>query len=225
MRCKSPAFNIVKLPFSTDGLRSGVLVSNARIRHVMKPTHGHRTSVALAGALVLSLSCICSSADETHAIYPPLQIFKEFCLDAGWSLETLARLAEQHHYALISSKDVTTPDGSVAHQSIWQAEASIGPIGIIGIEGISESRGHTVTCTVTAPSDSTDFMQAWLTGSFGDPTSTLNTPQSATEIHWTHTFEDGKVDVSLLMRVPGQNTALLTVMKHKDASKSSLQSD
>jgi hypothetical protein len=35
----------------------------------------------VAGVLGLVFDNICFSADETHAIYPPLQIFKEFCLD------------------------------------------------------------------------------------------------------------------------------------------------
>jgi hypothetical protein len=179
----------------------------------------------LAGALIFWLPGICSSADETHAIYPPLQIFKELCLDAGWSLEAVAQLAERHHYALISSVDVPTPDGDGAHRNIWQAEASVGPIGIIGIEGTSESHGHTVTCSVTAPSDSANFVQAWLEGSFGDPTSTTNTQQNGTEIHWTHTYEDGKVEVTLLKQVPGQNSSLMTVMKHKDPPKGPLPHD
>ncbi len=192
---------------------------------MIKPRYGHRTSVMLACAAVLCLPRIGSSADETHANYPPLQIFKELCLDAGWSLEAIAQLAERHHYALVSSVDVPTPDGNGAHRNVWQADASMGPIGIIGIEGSSESHGHTVTCTVTAPSDSADFIQAWLEGTFGESTSTSNTPQSATEIHWTHSFEDGKVDVSLLTKVPGQNSALLTVMKHKDAPKGPVPHD
>jgi hypothetical protein len=38
-----------------------------------------------------------------------------------------------------------------------------------------------------------------------------------TEIHWTHSFEDARIDVILLTRLPSQNSALLTVMKHKDS--------
>ena len=173
----------------------------------------------VAGAFSLGFGNICSSADETHAIYPPLQIFKEFCLDAEWSLQAVAQLAEQHHYALVSSEDVPTPDGSPAHKGIWEAKTAIGPVGIIGVEGDSKSHGHTMTCTVSTPADSTDFIQAWLKGSFGDPTSTLKKPENATEFHWTHTFEDAKVDVILLTRMPSQNSALLTVMKHKDPKR------
>jgi hypothetical protein len=192
---------------------------------LLKPLYFRRTSLVVAGAFGLGLGNICSSADETHAIYPPLQIFKEFCLDAEWSLQAVAQLAEQHHYALISSEDVPTPDGSPAHKGIWEAKTAIGPVGIISVEGDSESHGHTMTCTVSAPSDSTDFIQAWFKASFGDPSSTLNKPPNATEIHWTHTFEDGKVDVILLTGMPSPNSALLTVMKHKDSPKGPLRND
>jgi hypothetical protein len=183
-----------------------------------------RTALVVAGAFGLWLGNTCSSADETHAIYPPLQIFKEICLDAEWSLQAIAELADQHHYALISSEDVPTPDGSPAHKGIWEANTVIGPVSITDIEGGRESNGHTMTCTVSTPSNSTNFIQAWLKGSFGNPTSTLNKPPNATEIHWTHTFEDGTVDVILLTRMPSENSALLTVMKHKDSPKGSLGS-
>lgn len=184
-----------------------------------------RASLMTAAVFLGSLARICSAADETHAIFPPLQIFKEFCLDAGWSLGAIAHLAEQHNFALVSSDDVPTPDGSSAHKGIWEAKTVIGPIGIISVEGISESNGHTVTCSVTAPLDSTDFMRSWLNSSLGDPTSTLKKSESATEFHWTHAFEDGKVDVILLTQMPGQNSALLTVMKHRDSPKGPLRKD
>ena len=192
---------------------------------MIKPSRGHRASLIIAVAFVVSLARICSAADETHVIYPPLQIFKEFCLDAEWSLEAIAHLAEQHNFALISSEDVPTPDGSPAHKGIWEAKTVIGPIGIIGVEGVSGSHGHTVTCSVTAPLDSTDFMQSWLKSSFGDPTSTLKKPENATEFHWMHTFEDGKIDVILLTRLPGQNSAVLSVMKHKEEPKGRSRND
>jgi hypothetical protein len=131
--------------------------------------------------------------------------------------------AEQHHFVLISSEDVPTPDGSSAHKGIWEAKTVVGPIGIIGVEGSRESHGHTVTCSVTAPSDSTDFLQKWLKSSFGDPTSTAKSADNATEIHWSHSFGDGKIDVILLTRVPGQNSALLTVMKHREEPKARSQ--
>jgi hypothetical protein len=187
----------------------------------IKPMYFRRILLTVAAALGLGFGNICSSADETHAIYPSLQIFKEFCLDAEWSLQAVARLAERHSYALISSEDVPTPDGSPTHKAIWEAKTAIGPVGIISVEGISESHGHTMTCTVTTPSGATDFIQGWLKSSFGDPTTTLNKPPNATEFHWTHSFEDGKVDVILLTRTPNENSALLTVMKHRDSPKRS----
>lgn len=133
--------------------------------------------------------------------------------------------AEQHNFALVSSEDVPTPDGSPGHKGIWEAKTVIGPIGIIGVEGTSESHGHTVTCSVTAPLDSTDFVRSWLNSSFGDPTSTLKKPENATEFHWTHSFEDGRIDVIFLTRLPGQNSALLSVMKHEQAPKGGSRSD
>jgi hypothetical protein len=45
----------------------------------------------------------------------------------------------------------------------------------------------------------------------------LNKPPNATEVHWTHSFDEGKIDVILLTRVPNENNALLTIMKHMDA--------
>jgi hypothetical protein len=53
---------------------------------MIKPSRGHRNSLMIAVPFLVSLARVCSAADETHAIYPPLQIFKEFCLDAEWSL-------------------------------------------------------------------------------------------------------------------------------------------
>jgi hypothetical protein len=64
--------------------------------------------------------------------------------------------------------------------------------------------------------------QKWLKSSFGDPTSNAKSADNATEIHWTHSFEDAKIDVTFLTRVSGQNSGLLTVRKHKDSPKSQL---
>jgi hypothetical protein len=163
---------------------------------------------------------ICSAAEETHAIYPPLQIFKELCLDVPWSLQAIADLAKQHDYALISAEDIPMPDGSPSHLINWEAKTAIGPVGITTVEGYSETHGYTSTCSVSAPTDSTDFIQSWLNSSFGNPTSTLNKSSNASEIHWTNVSEDMKIDVILLTRMPGHNSALLTVMKHKDSPKS-----
>jgi hypothetical protein len=177
-------------------------------------------SFTMAVAISANVSLICSAAEETHAIFPPLQIFKELCLDVPWSLQAIADLAKQHDYALISAEDIPTPDGSPMHQVNWEAKTAIGPVGIITAEVYSESHGYTSTCSVSAPTNSTDFIQGWLKGSFGNPTSTLNKPSNATEIHWTNISEDMKIDVVLLTRMPSQNSALLTVMKHKDLLKS-----
>jgi hypothetical protein len=178
-----------------------------------------RIRLLVAAAFGLAFGSNSFSAEETHAIFPPLQIFKEFCLDAEWTLHAIAQLAEQHHYDLLASEDGSTPDGSRAHKGIWEAKTAVGKVGIIGVEGLSQSHGHTMTCTVTAPLDSTDFIQKWLRGSFGDPTSTLSRPPNATELHWTHKFDDGKIDVILLTRVPDGSSALLSVMKHMDSPK------
>jgi hypothetical protein len=177
-------------------------------------------SFTVAVALSASTPPICSAAEETHAIFPPLQIFKELCLDVPWSLQAIADLAKQHDYALISAEDIPMPDSSPIHQVNWEAKTAIGPVGIITAEGYSESHGYTLTCSVSAPTNSTDFIQGWLKGSFGNPTSTLSKPSNAAEIHWTNISEDMKVDVILLTRMPSQNSALLTVMKHKDSPKS-----
>ena len=142
-------------------------------------------------------------------------------MDVPWSLQAIADLAKQHDYALISAEDIPMPDSSPIHQVNWEAKTAIGPVGIITAEGYSESHGYTLTCSVSAPTNSTDFIQGWLKGSFGNPTSTLSKPSNAAEIHWTNISEDMKIDVILLTRMPSQNSALLTVMKHKDSPKSS----
>jgi hypothetical protein len=121
---------------------------------------------------------------------------------------------------MVSSEDVPTPDKSPAHKVVWEAQTVAGPIGIIGVEGISKLHGHTVTCSVTVPLDSTDFVRSWMKGSFGDPTSTSKKSEVATEFHWIHTFEDGKIDVSLLTPLLVQNYAVLSVTKHKEERKS-----
>ncbi len=176
----------------------------------------HRILLTSAGAYLLGFANVCSAANETHVVFPPLQLFRDFCVDGGWSLDEASQLAEQRHLALISSEDVPIPHRGPAHKKVWQAETAVGRIGIIVIDGTSGSHGHTFTCSVTAPSYSTSFIQSWCKSSFGDPTLTLNKPPNAIEIHWTHPFEDGKVDVILLTRVPSDNSALLTVMKHRE---------
>lgn len=186
---------------------------------MIKLSYFRRISLAIASAYLLGFASVCSAASETHVVFPPLQLFKDFCVDGGWSLDEASRLAEQRHLALISSEDVSVPDGGPAHKNIWQAETAVGHIGVIVIDGISGSHGHTFTCSVTAPSYSTAFIQSWCRNSFGEPTLTLNKPPDVSEIHWTHPFEDGKVDVILLTRVPNENSALLTAMKHREESR------
>jgi hypothetical protein len=186
---------------------------------MIKTSHIRRFLLMMAGAYALSFASVCPAADETHKIFPPLQLFKDFCLDAGWSLSDVSQLAAQRHLALMSSDDVPIPDGSPAHKNIWQAETVVGHIGVVVIEGTSAAHGHTFTCTVTAPPDSAAFIHTWCSSSFGDPTLTLNKPPKAIETHWTHSFEDGKVDVILLTQAPNENYALLTVMKHRDEPK------
>jgi len=165
---------------------------------------------------------MCSAAEETHAIYPPLQIFKELCLDVPWGLQAIADLAKQHDYALISAEDISLPDGSPAHLVNWEAKTVIGPVAITTVEGYSETHGYTSTCSVSAPTNSTDFIQSWLSGSFGNPTSTLKKSSNAAEIHWTNISEDMKIDVILLTRMSDHDSSLITVMKHKDSPKSHL---
>lgn len=179
---------------------------------MIKPSR-RRLLVSVAASLARFAS-ICSAADQPH-VYPPLQIFKDFCL-ASWSLEQVAQMATQQHLSVISSENVPTPDLPAAKR-IWEAQTVIGPIGVIGIEGESKIHGHTFTCSVTSPTDSTDFIRSWLKSSFGEPSSTLNLPDNATEFHWMHQFENGKVDVALLTRLPNENHAMLSVTKHEDS--------
>jgi hypothetical protein len=175
---------------------------------------------AITAAVFATPFPLCFAAEETRAIFPPLQIFEALCLGVPWSLQAIADLAKQHDYALISAEDIPTPDGSPSHLVNWEAKTAIGPVSITTFEGYNETHGYTSTCSVSAPTDSTDFNENWLNGSFGNPTSTLNKSPKAAEIHWTNQSEDMKIDVILLTRMPDHNSALLTVMKHKDSPNS-----
>jgi hypothetical protein len=190
-----------------------------------KTVHLRVVSLMVGVASALGFASNCSVADETHSSFPPLQLFKELCLDAGWALNDVSKLAAERHFALMTSEDILAPDGSPAKESVWQAETAVGPIGLVVVDGTSGSRGHTFTCTVTAPPDSTALIESWCDSSFGDPTRTLSKPPNATETHWAHTFDDGNIDVSLLTRVPNGTSALLTVMKHRDVSKGPARND
>jgi hypothetical protein len=63
-----------------------LLLFEGTIRHMTKTSHIRRFSIMMAGVCALNFASVCSAADETHVIFPPLQLFKDFCLDAGWSL-------------------------------------------------------------------------------------------------------------------------------------------
>lgn len=183
---------------------------------------GTRRQLALASVVIAAFANLAPSrsiAEEPHQIFPPLQIFKELCLDTPWSLQAIADLAKQHDYALISAEDVPMPDGSSSHLVNWEAKTAIGPVAITTLEGYSKAQGYTSTCSVSAPTNSTDFIQAWLKGSFGNPTSAQEKSPKATEIHWTNRSEDMRIDLILLTRMADHDSALITVMKHKDAPK------
>jgi hypothetical protein len=72
---------------------------------------------------------------------------------------------------------------------------------------------------VTAPADSADFMQSWLTSSLDQPTSTLKKPDGASEIHWQQTSQEIRFDVSLLTQMPDKKSAAVSVMKYIKAAK------
>jgi len=153
------------------------------------------------------------AADANPVVFPPLQIFKEFCTDGSWSLDDLLQLGEQHHFALVTAEDVPMPTGIKAHMIIMQAETAVGPTVLTIIAGENKANEYRLTCTVTAPADSADFMQKWLTQSLGDPTLTLKNPQNATETRWAQTFDGGKIEVALNTRVPDEKHATLSIMK------------
>jgi hypothetical protein len=125
----------------------------------------HKTLLLMVAAFVAGLTGVCSAADDKHVIYSPLQLFKDFCTDAGWSLVDVSRLAQQQNLALISSEDVPVLDDSPAHKRIWEAKTVVGPVGVIVIDGKSKSHGHTVTCSVRAPPESANFIRSWCVSS------------------------------------------------------------
>jgi len=183
----------------------------------------HRTALAVAAAFAVSLARVCLAADASPMVFPPLQIFKEFCADASWSLDDLSKAAEQRHFALVSSKDVPMPDGNSAHMIMWQAETAVGPTVVTVVAGENKAREYRLTCTVTAPAESADFMQSWLRQSFGNPTLTLNKPQNATEIHWTQAFDGGKIEVTLYTRAPDEKHATLSITKQIAMTKGAMR--
>jgi hypothetical protein len=178
-----------------------------------KPSYGQWTALIVAAAFVPVFARICFAADAKPIVFPPLQIFKDLCADASWALDDVSRLAEQRHFALLSSEDLPMPDGNLAHKNMWQAETAVGPTVIIVIAGENKAHVYRLTCSVTAPSEFTDFIQSWVKQSFGNPTLTLNKPQNATEIHWAQTFDEGKIEVTLNTRAPDDKHAMLSITK------------
>jgi hypothetical protein len=163
------------------------------------------------------------AADANPVVFPPLQIFKEFCTDGSWSLDDLLQLGEQRHFALVTSEDVPMPAGIKAHMIILQADTAVGLAVLTIIAGENKANEYRLTCTVTAPADSADFMQSWLRQSLGDPTLTLKKPQNATEIRWAQTFDGGKTEVALNTRVPDEKHATLSIMKQIAMTKGAKQ--
>jgi hypothetical protein len=182
-----------------------------------------RAALIIAVTFVPSLARIRLAADANPAVFPPLQIFKEFCTDGSWSLDDPLQLAEQHHFALVTPEDVPMPDGIKAHMIMLQAETAVGPTVLAIIAGENKANLYRLTCKVSAPADSADFMRSWLRQSLGDPTSTLKKPQNATEIHSAQTFDGGTVEVALNARVPDEKHATLSIMKQIAITKGAKQ--
>lgn len=182
-----------------------------------------RAALIIAVALIPSLARVGWAADANPMVFPPLQIFKEFCTNGSWSLDDLSQLAEQKHFALVTSEDVPLPDGIKAHMLMWQAETAVGPTVLTIVAAQNKANLYRLTCTVTAPAEYADFMQSWLRQSFGEPTLTSKNPQNATEIHWAQTFDDGKVEVALKTRVPDEKHATLAISKQIAMTKGANQ--
>jgi hypothetical protein len=178
-----------------------------------------RAALIIAVGLIPSLGRVSLAADANPVVFPPLQIFKEFCTNGSWSLDDLMQLAEQQHFALVTSEDVPLPDGVKAHMIMWQAETAVDPTVLTIIAAQNKANEYRLTCTVTAPGDTADLLQSWLRQSFGDPTHTSKNPKNGTEIHWAQTFDGGKIDVALNTRVPDEKHATLSVMKQIDMTK------
>jgi hypothetical protein len=74
-----------------------------------------RTAAIFAMAFAMSVARIGLASDPTPRVFPPLQTFKEICVDAGWSLNDVVQLAEQRRFARVSQEDVPLPDVNSAH--------------------------------------------------------------------------------------------------------------
>lgn len=155
-----------------------------------------------------------ATAEQPHNIFPPLQLFTEVCIKAGYSLQELSRLADLHHALLESSEGMPMPDGSRSQKLVWQAQTEVGPIGIIGIAGVTAANAQTFTCSVTAPPSSVGFIQAWCERSFGEPASILDRRQHVAEIRWTRNIGDEKEEVILLTQTPDNTSSLLSLVRH-----------
>lgn len=179
-----------------------------------------RTSFIIAAILVPNLARISLAADAKPIVFPPLQIFKDFCTDGSWSLSDLMQLAQQRHFALVTSEDLPLPDGIKAHMINWRADTEVGPIVLNIIAGENKSHDYRLTCTVTTPANYADFMQSWVKQSLGSPTSTLNKPNNATEIHWAQKFDGGTVEVTLNTLLPNdEKHASLSLTKQMAMTK------
>ena len=153
------------------------------------------------------------ASDSTPRVFPPLQIFKEICVDAGWSLNDVVQLAEQRHFARVSQEDVPLPDGNSAHKLLWQAETEVGPVVLVVIAGENKAHIYRLTCSVTAPSQYSALMQAWVSNSAGKPTATLAKPNNAIETHWANTFDEGKIEFILNTQAPDDKHVMLSITK------------
>jgi hypothetical protein len=172
-----------------------------------------RTATIFAMAFAMSVARIGLASDPTPRVFPPLQIFKEICVDAGWSLNDVVQLAEQRRFARVSQEDVPLPDGNSAHKILWQAETEVGPVVIVVIAGENKAHIYRLTCSVTAPSQYSGLMQAWVSNSAGKPTATLTKPNNATAIHWANTFDEGKIEFTLNTEAPDDKHVMLSIAK------------
>jgi hypothetical protein len=172
-----------------------------------------RAVLTIAMALAFSCTRVSLAADTKPIVFPPLQIFKEFCTDGSWSLVELAQLAQQRHFALVTSEDVPVPEGYSAHLLIWRTESEVGPVVITVVAGENKVHEYALTCSVTAPAEYTDFIESWLRQSLGNPTQTLTKQPSSTELHWENKIDEGKIDVVLRGGVPDEKHSTLAIRK------------
>jgi hypothetical protein len=164
----------------------------------------------------LNLGATCLADGTAPRVFPPLQIFKEICVDGSWDLNDVLKLAEKRHFVVVSSEDLPIPNLIAAHKIVWSAASEVGPIAVVVVAGENKAHIYRLTCSVSAPLQYSSIMQSWVTSSAGEPISNMTKPNKAVEIRWAKAFPDMKIDFELDTLAPDDQHLMLSITKQID---------